>query len=726
MTHKMDFAQKLVLFLVAFFCLSTHSLLAYEYRVPILVEDETDLEELYYSQDITLDERDRLLEMLESPLDINSATRDELYNLPGLSYSDVDRIIDYRKNTPFKSKTDIKKVSGITTETYAQLRPFIQVVKIDVPTKKVPWSGQVRIQAVDQANDDDGDYPEGYVRVRIKRGRTLEFGALLLTENTVQAPKFVNVPDTLPETLEWKFDKYGDPKVNPDGISPAQEDSHRRYLRTDGETYLPTLPKIYAMVQLDHIGWGTAKVKMLAGSYRIGFGQRIVFDNSGRRNPYSFQPDLVTYQNEDSITPFRGLFGAAATLSDISLSRTISMDGTAFFSWWQYDIYQPDLRHGNSDELVQMGEDGDEGYTLLTPYKEYPPGSGQTYYKRISYQTLPRAYNELLGGGNLTFRFGPRIQWGLTAYASNITFNLDDDGTQFSRASKFPNRDTFWAVGTDAAWQLDWFNLFAEVGMMDNQAPAGVIHAVADIDELRLEASYRYYSDDFDNPHSRAYAMSDELDGDRDKGEQGFMFTARYRPVRMLTLRVDQDLWRQTMWTDTDTLEDKDHAWRSETYLRVDVTPLNWFRVGAFVQYNDKDLSSSGRDLAYAEDGEKVQFGLQAAFLLPKNSRIWAYYKMPMYDAALGDSFQKDHYGTIKFTTRPIHFLRLSGRAKYFKGELEQLQGASREHYYEGYLETGFYITKDLVVSARGLVRDFVDSEIPYEVFWRAGAEWKF
>jgi len=711
----------------AAFAWGTSTARAYEYRVPIYIQDEDDINELLYSEDISEEERDRLVAIYRDPIDLNDADREELYNLPGLTYAMVDAIIERRDEKPLTRLTQLKKLAGIDADIISQMQPFVRIAPTGkaAPKGKDAFLSKVRMKAADRISEDDDNHPEGYMRAETRRAdRKMQFGAAATLRNTIGQPSYYDVANgDMPVTV-WKFNAGREPKTLGDGATP-DTDVYERYLKTSGTTYMPSWPKVYAMFNTD-------AASGLAGSYRVGFGQRLVLDNTGNSNPHGFAPDLEIYEGDDGFSLSRGFFGAVGTVrKDVG---RFDADATGFFSWWRYDVYQYDLHH----DLPLGSKDDSESYKVLTSYK-------QGMYRQLSYVTLPQAYSETLGGGNVTLNFDKRTHVGITGYAAQTGFYLDDPDTVFARSSAYPQRDMFYAVGLDAAYGKDNVSLFSEVGMMDNQAFAGTVRGLVELDPIIFETSYRYYGFDYDNPHSRGYGMADEFEGDRDKGEQGIMLSAKYKVSKQLSLRVDEDIWQATAWAsekDKEIQGEKQYPWRMETYLRADVEPTSDLRLGAFVQLNDKDLSVTGREHVYGEDGERYQAGVQAASRFAKNTIVWLYYKLALEDASLGDAFQKSHYVTGKFSTRPLKMLGFAGRLKYLKGELEQLQGTTREHFLEGYLQLSAFVTPSIQIGLRGLVHQDILETDPTTAeslsfsegieqgktifYWKAMAEWAF
>jgi len=735
---------------VSLLALAAAPVAAREYRVPILVDTEDDILELYYAEDITAEERDLLLRLLGDPLDINEADRDELYDLPDLTYDLVDRIVAARSEKRFSRVTSLKRIPGITPHIYRQLRPFVEHVPLrKKPKRGAPKAvkGTLRYKAVDRIREGDSDLPEMALRGRVQGFGGVKAGFAVILENGVGDPRWRDAfAMDLPADI-WKV-KYPTGEFQCDtGAGPydcgrgqvhnaiIEDDPLDRYVLTDGEHYRTPWPKVYVSMERDR--W-----RAVAGSYKIGFGQRLVLDNTGRDKPHGFVGDDTTYTYESGIRMSPDFMGVAGSY-DLGLGEEISLELSPFFSWWRYDTYQIYLNH--EDELT--GE-----RSLYDAVSRIP---GTMYYRKHYFVTYPAAYDELLGGGNFSIRWGERSHVGFTGYGSTVGFHLGDDDTVFTTSSRYPvDRTTFGAFGVDAAVEVGAdATLFAEAAATDRpgaESMAAIVRGVWERKPLEIDASVRYLGDDFDNPHARGISMSDQWLGSADRGELGARLDVSWKVAAWLRLRLGEDLWRAARWNDPDETvsnpAEKTHFWRNETYLRLDGYPFDWWAVGVYGLFRDNDLDSSGwtwtdpggdgEGVDYAFNGEQWRFGAQTSFTPLKWLRMDLYYQMKLFHEkklSLEEELQRGHYTYFKVRMKPVHWLTFSARAKYFKGELVSEEGATSEgeEYAEGYVQVEVRPYPGLAVGGRGAMRGFLhensSGEIPPdEYFWRATVAYSF
>lgn len=66
-----------------------------------------------------------------NPVNLNKADAATLQQLPGIGPALAARIVEYRANQPFRSKADLKKVSGIGARTFESLEPLLTLAEID-------------------------------------------------------------------------------------------------------------------------------------------------------------------------------------------------------------------------------------------------------------------------------------------------------------------------------------------------------------------------------------------------------------------------------------------------------------------------------------------------------------------------------------------------------------------------------------------------------------------
>jgi competence protein ComEA len=64
------------------------------------------------------------------PVDLNSATVEQLVQIPGIGKALAERIVSFREqNGPFKRVEDLLKVQGIGEKSFQKLRPHLTVAR---------------------------------------------------------------------------------------------------------------------------------------------------------------------------------------------------------------------------------------------------------------------------------------------------------------------------------------------------------------------------------------------------------------------------------------------------------------------------------------------------------------------------------------------------------------------------------------------------------------------
>src|SRR5687768_8223401 len=117
--------------LLVLLLVSGHAFAA-QYESEIDIENETDLYELNQRGDIGDATLETLVELMRTGVDLNSASRDELYELPNITYAEVDRILEYRTKVTFiDDPADLVRVEILTEKQLLQIAPFLVVTPQD-------------------------------------------------------------------------------------------------------------------------------------------------------------------------------------------------------------------------------------------------------------------------------------------------------------------------------------------------------------------------------------------------------------------------------------------------------------------------------------------------------------------------------------------------------------------------------------------------------------------
>ncbi len=694
---------------LALFAASTSAVLGAVYEIFIEIETEEDLYDLHAADQIDDDTFQTLLELYQRGVDLNDASREELYTLPNLTYAEVDAILAYREDAGWIDSPAALVVNDIiSTRKLMAIAPFL--ILRDRRIERYDTSGWVRLPT--RWSQLDSGAPPTSLRARVHTMHHLQVGvAAALMRQRVGSVAF---------------------------------DPNRGALSADPASPGIEVPKIYA-------SWDTDDYHVIAGTYRIGFGQRLTFDNTSQVTPNGIYPDdelsrvtELTRECKESagelpespctgdaqyrrVTPdFRwrtGMLGVAGGLKSVEVG-----DGTAqvygFASHQPHSIYQY--------QIYDRGECDDprdcSAPSVFT--RQDDPLAPTTRY---SFQTLPNMYAESTLGANATYRFSSGRHIGVTGYGSRITWLVDGMDLDFQDWARVPYGGGFGAVGVDGAYDLDRLNLFGEVAhSFDSMADGGgglaaLLRAVYTWDGNELESSLRYYDTDFANPHSRGISAPTRYDGLRSRDEVG----ARVRYSGMLgerlNLRTNLDLYHRPSTNTSQGL----------LYARGDVDVNDEWGVGYWTQYQDRTLGSGGRGSCFETPTEADEItgrpipcagqqfrNIARLRFQPNRQYTFAAQLQHQFidDDRYADRFRQDMSSWITMTANPRDDLRIRLRSRYLFEDVSD--NSYREQSLWNYADVTYRLTEGHSLRARYDLVTYLDERTSTELREPAPEQW--
>ena len=545
---------------------------ARHYEIFVDIETEEDLYELFEDGQIDQDTFETLRDLYQRGVDLNTASGAEIYLLPNLTQDQVDGILGYRTESGWIADPADLVAAGVLDEReLLAIAPFL--VFGERQRSLLSAKGFVRLGG--RWSPDDDEVPPVMLRARVSMLRNVTIGlAATLTR---------------------------------DRLGNVRHDANRDTLSAEPTSPRIAVPKLY-------VAWESGELAAIAGSYRIGFGQRLTFDNSRHYTPNGiYRDDEITRDTdltrackestgELGASPCGGtaryvyetpdynwsdaLFGVAAGLKE----RPV-LDGHyqlyGFFSYQPKSIYQYEIyNRGQCDDPLRDDDPGCGSPDVFNRGDDPLEPSGE-----FSFHTLPNMFAEMTAGGNFTYFANRRTHIGLTGYGSSVDWLTDGIDLDFQESSRLPYGGPFGAIGLDLAWGRDWADLFIELShsfdsmprdqMSNNEpiggggGPAAIARATATWPKREIEASARYYSSDFANPYARPIAAADELDGLRARDEMGARLRYRGVHAKRFDIRASIDVWSQLS---TDELQ-------ALAYLRTDTDVSKALRLGLWAQY---------------------------------------------------------------------------------------------------------------------------------------------
>lgn len=634
---------------------------AIEYDAPLNVNDEQDLFDLEAEGVIDESDRETLVELIQTGVDLNTASRADLYALPGLSYAEVDAILEYRKLAGHIEDPGVLVQAGaLTSEDLQEIAPFLLVVDRGQP---LPVAGYAKFQT--RVMNQDPVPPPLMLRTRLKLPLDFSAGFALLTN---------------------RF-RLGQVTYDPLGAR----------LQARSPAYGLTVPKAY-------VQWKATSRQVTLGTFDVGFGERLTLDTTTRRTPDGFYADYTvdsdfepqqvcvgtaggeacTVDNPNALrgTPdydsdqsFRGLAGS---IEDLELGKDATLSFHAFGSYQSRSIYQYQL----FDKLACT--DPREDIDDCTAPPLFITGTEE----RFRYATLPDVWDEIAGGGNATVSLGYATRFGVTGYGAAPQWRIQGASIDFQEWARYPWNGPFGAVGAFGSTKVGAFNLFAEGARSFDQLPGGgggfgaIQRTVWSQKKHEAELSLRYFDRYFVNPYGGAFAAADKYEGQRARNEAG----ARLRYFNGMTkdwrFRASADVW--TLPTDANgpgTQGQTSYDLRS----RFDFVGFEWGTLSAWGVHGNKDLDRAGPGECYeyqvvegeGDDtlcgGESYRvYGKAVVHPFGKRYRVGLSYGHKLVsDPRLAPEMRQDSATTLEVFALPTETIRVRARLRYLIEDLK-------------------------------------------------------
>ena len=677
---------------------------AVPYEAFVDVEDQDDLDDLLATGQLTPESHDALRALLDRGVDLDTADREELYALPNLTYADVDAILAYRALNGFiANPADLVVAGALTEEKLLAIAAFVIVREREVSAYQP--HGFVRLFT--RASQNDDTIPPLALRARVKAGRNLTAGlAAALHRRQLGA-------------VVW--------------------DPNRDGLLADAPAVRPEVPKLFARYKGDQLD-------VIAGTYRIGFGQRLTFDTALDYTPngiylddqisrsYDLTRDCIESTGElgaapcagarryEYVTPdfdtSEGLRGVAAGVEHVPLG-----DGTLqAYGWASYQtrsLYQYEL----VDRGACADPRADSQAACAAPDVFVRPAGGLlTPTAELSYQTLPDMFAEALVGGNVTYFASRRDFVGITGYGASIDWLAATPAgveLDFQEWARFPTGGAFGAIGANLGVGRGLVDVFAEVTHSFDKltasggpvggggGPAAIVRATHTRKKQELELSLRYYDPDFVNPYAGAIASPDEVEGQRARGEHGAR--VRYTAVHgQVGVRAGLDLWRSLAEVPLG-MDRRDWVYipRGDVYVRTDIAASKELRWGVWLRYQDKGLDRAGGTPCFEipfDDGEigepvtcygnKLTSTARLHVAPDRTVAITAQAQHELLDDSrteLMGAKRHDLSALLTAVWKPTRRVRLTGRARYLNEDISD----------NGYLEQSLRTYAELMMKLR-------------------------
>ncbi len=508
---------------------------------------------------------ERLLFLLDHPLDLRTATILELLELPNIGMPQAVELAMLQQVTGDTGA--LPDLTGaLSFRHWRAIQPFVSMGQSD--------TGMVRLRAAGMFGDRRVPPTAIDAGWRHVAGIRLDASAVL------------------------SRDRFGPPRYD---VAADQLNVQSQRVRLER-------PDVYG--ELERNGWTIG-----GGTFRAGFADGLVFDNSGLRFPDGFYPDTVATRDVSSgrrcdlvagangaepcsepgkygIKDFRTPTGHRGAFVDSQFGKTIPGRVAVFGGWYRLRLSQYGLY--DKERCVDPRATSIE---CDPPDVEVTDIAGGSH---VNGATLDDVFGLGWGGARLEVQATSRWQVGLTGWGGRPRWLIAGMESGFQEWIRFPDRAAFGAVGGDVTYRSRQITTGLEAGFVpgspgsrfDTAAASGFVRSGWGVHGLGVDL--RVLGTEFDNPYSSPYAQADQFEGNRARDEIGIR-PAYSWDVSRASVDVIADVWRRPMLS----------IWRSQFDSDITVRILDpGFWIGARTSVRDNRIGAGFWGCSFDSSGE--------------------------------------------------------------------------------------------------------------------------
>lgn len=431
----------------------------------------------------------------EHPLNLNSATREELQEFMLLSDVQIDNLLTHRNR--FGSLMSIYELQSIDGFDLASINKILPYVRVADNTN----AGHFSFNEMLKNGKSEIIIREQRVIEEQKGYTPIDSAALAASPNS----RYLGSPDHLYARYRFTYSNFVSAGIT------ADKDAGEEFFRGSQKQGFD-----YYSAHLCVRNIGIVKSAVL-GDYQVSFGQGLTAWTGYAFGKTSFT--LNTKKNGMGVRPYTSvdenkfLRGAATTL------RFGKFESSAFFSMKKRDgnISVSDTTGGKNIDILEISSLQVTG--LHTTQAEIAD---------------KHAITETIYGGNFAYK-GKKLQVGVTGMYSAYSAALNRDLSLYNQY-EFSAKSNM-VIGADYDWSFRNFHFFGEGSRSANGGTAFVNGVLISVDpRLAFTVHTRWLNRDFQNLYANVFS-----EGTTPANERGVYFGVSAKPLRRWTLSAYVD-----------------------------------------------------------------------------------------------------------------------------------------------------------------------------------------